>query len=72
MFYRTEVWFDGDVLVVRRPLWPEEVVQGRANVVVFLDGKGRIAAIQIDFVEYNYIGGEVVERKRNVLRKARW
>jgi hypothetical protein len=77
MFSKTKVRVNGDTLIIDRNLWPEEVVQGYANVTVFLDEKGRIVAIQIDFIKYGYmseeyISEEYIERNRNLLKKARW
>jgi hypothetical protein len=72
MSSEVKVIFSGNVFCIQRPLWPEEVVAGRANVAVFLDKEGRITAIQIDFVEYGYISEGMIEKKQNILRNARW
>jgi hypothetical protein len=77
MFSKVKVWVNGDALIIDRNLWTEEVVQGYANVAVFLDEKGRISAIHIDFIKYgyldeDYISEKYIERKRNLLKKARW
>jgi hypothetical protein len=77
MFSKTKVWVNGDTITIDRNLWPEEVIQGYANVTIFLDEKGRISAIQISFIKYgymseDYISEEYIESKRNLLKKARW
>ena len=77
MFSKVKVRVNGDTLIIDRNLWPEEVVQGYANVEIFLDEKGRISAIKIDFIKYgymseDYMSKEYIERKRNLLKKARW
>ena len=77
IFSKTKVRVNGDTIIIDRNLWPEEVVQGYAKVAIFLDEKGRIATIQINFTKYgymseDYVSEEYIEKKRNLLKKARW
>ena len=64
------VWYtDGDVLIVRRGAVPKEVVSGRGDVIVGLDGSGRIVNIEIEFADFYHMDREDA---RKTLKKARW
>ena len=64
------VWYtDDDVLIIRRGSVPKEVVSGRADVIIGLDGHSRIVNIEIEFADFYHID---MNEARKILRKARW
>ncbi|WP_148682367.1 hypothetical protein [Pyrobaculum neutrophilum] len=62
-----EVRIVGDTLIIRR--WeepPAATVAGLAEVVVYLDGDGRIYNLEVEFLKF------YSEKGREALQRARW